>query len=414
MGRYLPLLALAAMCACAAQKRSDLASGQAPSGVLTGVDVLEADGFRLLRGKRVGLITNPTGKDRFGRSTAELLAEAPGVNLAMIFAPEHGITGKSEARSIADSTIKLAGRDIPVRSLYGGGIVGMRPAEKDLETLDVLVFDIQDIGARFYTYLATMGMAQEACAQAGIDFIVLDRPNPINGDTVEGPVLDDLTLRRITPTAYFAVPVRHGMTAGEIARMYNKEVHAKLTVVPMVGWRRSMWYDQTGLPWTPPSPNMPDLDAAAMYPGIGIFETADVSVGRGTPSVFRWVGAPWMDGKAVAADLNTALLDGIEFSAKDYTPSKSVYAGQRCHGVLMKITDRDTLRPLAVFRKIDAVLRKRYPQQFRYRWDETKRMVGTEEFHRLVEAGGDPELIEALFDRGADKFRQTRKPFLLY
>ncbi len=419
---FAPLALLAALAGCGGRAATRTAApaaaaaGATPSGVLTGIDVLESDGFSLLKAKRVGLITNPTGRDRDGRSTAELLASAPGVDLVALFAPEHGITGKSEEINIASSTIVLAGREIPVHSLYGGGIVGMRPAERDLETLDALVFDIQDIGARFYTYIATMAMAQEESAKAGIEFIVLDRPNPINGVTMEGPVLDDLSLRLLTPTAYFAVPIRHGMTVGELARMHNKEAHAKLTIVPMVGWDRKMWYDQTSLAWTPPSPNMPDLDAAALYPGIGIFETANVSVGRGTPKPFRWVGAPWLDGKKLAAELNADLLDGIEFTAKDYTPSKSVYAGRPCRGVEMTITDRDALRPLAVFRKLDAHLRKDYPKEFAYRWAETKRMVGTEEFHRLVDAGGpdEAEHIQELFDRGADAFRKQRQPFLLY
>jgi uncharacterized protein YbbC (DUF1343 family) len=417
-------LVAAFLCSCSGSRRAASSGGPAAGasaapaapGVLTGIDVLEADGFALLKGKRVGLITNPTGKDRSGRSTAELLAEAPGVSLVALFTPEHGITGKSEDINIASSTIMLAGREIPIHSLYGGGIVGMRPKEKDLETLDVLVFDIQDIGARFYTYLATMGMALEESAKAGIDFVVLDRPNPINGQTIEGPILDDLSLRKLTPTAYFAVPVRHGMTAGEIARMHNKEVRGKLTVVPMENWDRGMWYDDTKLPWTPPSPNMPDLDAATLYPGVAIFETANVSVGRGTPKPFRWIGAPWIDGKALAADLNADLLDGVQFSAQDYKPSKSVYAGELCRGVLITVTDRESLRPLAVFRKLDAHLRARYPDQLKYRWDEVKRMVGTDEFHRLIETGGpdEAEHIQALFDRQADSFRKTRQPFLLY
>lgn len=387
------------------------------AGVQTGIDVLEADGFRLLKGKRIGLITNATGKDREGRSTAELLATAPGVDLVALFAPEHGITADSEARWISASTIQLGGREIPVHSLFGSGMASKRPRQEDLLRLDALVFDMQDIGARFYTYIATMAMAEEEAKKAGIEFIVLDRPDPINGLTIEGPIVDDLAMRNLVPTAYLPVPIRYGMTIGELAILHNKqEVHGRLTVVPMTGWKRSMWYDDTGLPWTPPSPNMPDLDAAALYPGVSIFETANVSVGRGTPKVFRFVGAPWIDAKRMSNAMNAALLDGVDFSPGEFTPTKSAYKGELCRGVVLRITDRDRLRPLSVYRKLDAYLRKTYPDRFRYRWPETKQMVGTERFHRIIEDGGSEEAdrIEALFEEGADKFRKDRQDFLLY
>ncbi len=385
------------------------------TGVLTGIDVLERDGFKELAGKRVGLITNPSGQDRLGRSTARVLAEAPNLTLVSLFSPEHGITARNEAAQISSTTVVLAGRAIPVHSLYSGGILGMRPKIPDLEQLDALVFDIQDIGARFYTYLATMGMAMEEAKKAGIEFVVLDRPDPIRGDIVEGPVLDDLSLRKLTPTAYYPVPVRHGMTAGEMALFYNQEVkHPDLEIVRMRGWRRDMWYDQTGLPWTPPSPNMPDLEAATLYPGIGIFEAGNVSVGRGTPLPFRWIGAPWIDGEKLAGELNAALLPGIEFSAQDYTPSKSVYAGTLCRGVRMKVTDRDQLRPLTVFLAINRFLLQDYPDQFRWRWNEVKRMVGTERFRFLLLTGGDREKLRDLFEGEAERFKLSRQPYLLY
>ncbi|MFA6319167.1 MAG: DUF1343 domain-containing protein, partial [Elusimicrobiota bacterium] len=248
--------------------------------VATGLDVLEKSGFAQLQGKRVGLITNQTGKDRSGRTTADVLADAPGVTLAKLFSPEHGFTGMSEEHAVSSTTLRIASREVPIISLYAGGMKGMRPKPEDLKDLDVLVFDIQDIGARFYTYLATMAMALEESAKAGVPFLVLDRPNPITGRIMEGPILEDLSLRQLTPTAYFAVPVRHGLTAGETALFHNREVaHPDLKVVKMTGWTRSLWFDQTGLPWTPPSPNMPDIDAAALYPGIGIFESANISVG---------------------------------------------------------------------------------------------------------------------------------------
>ncbi len=398
------------LCACAAPSPRPLA----PSSVKLGVDVLEESGFAALRGKKIGLIANQTSKDSRGRSTIDVLAAAPGVTLATIFSPEHGVKGSADEK-VSNDTLTVSHRVIPIVSLFRGGIKGMRPQQTDLVGLDALVIDIQDIGTRAYTYLATMGMALEEAQKAGIEFVVLDRPNPINGATMEGPVLDDLSLRKITPNAYFAVPVRHGMTIGEIARLHNAEVRSpKLTIVPMRGWKRPMWFDQTGLAWTAPSPNMPDLDAATMYPGIGIFESSNLAVGRGTPIPFRWVGAPWMDGDAVAKEMNAALLDGVEFSPQDFTPTRHVFIGQLCHGVRMRITDRDKLRPLDVFLKLNEVLMRRYPDQLQWRWDEVKREVGTDEFHRIIERGGDPLQLKALFDSGPEQFEKTRMPYLLY
>ncbi len=384
------------------------------AGVRTGLDVLQETGFEPLRGKRVGLITNQTGRDRQGRGAVEVLGRSSAIRLEKIFSPEHGFTGVSEENVVSSDTVRLEGRDIPVVSLYSGGIAGMRPKAADLKNLDALVFDIQDIGARFYTYLASMGMALEEAAKAGIPFLVLDRPNPINGETMEGPVLEDLTLRAVTATAYFPIPVRHGMTAGEIALLHNAEVkHPGLRVVTLRGWSRGQWYDQTGLPWTKPSPNMPDLDAATLYPGVAIFETVNVSVGRGTPRPFRWIGAPWMRAEEVAARLTAARLPGVAVSTESFTPSKSVFAGQPCRGVRLTITDRERLRPLEVFVHLAAALRELNPE-IQWRWDETRRMTGTDRFRELYESGGDAAEIIRLFDGGPRAFRRARKPYLLY
>lgn len=419
MRHLAPLAFMALLSACASNRPASSVAGVvappgAPAHVLTGLDVLERDGFKELRGKRIGLITNSTGKDAAGRSTVEVLGRAQEVTLQVLFSPEHGFAAASEDENIGGSSVTLDGRAIRVVSLYSGGIRGMRPKQDDLEGLDALVFDIQDIGARFYTYLATMGMAMEEAAKAGIEFVVLDRPNPIDGNTMEGPILDDLSLRKITPTAYFAVPVRHGMTAGEIATMHSLETGGRLTVVKMRGWRRGLWYDETGLPWTPPSPNMPDMEAASMYPGIAIFEASNLSVGRGTPWPFRWVGAPWLDADRVAGEMSAALLDGVTFSAQDYTPTKSVFKGEKCKGVRITVTDRRRARPLAIFRALEGAIRRAHPKDLVWRWPEVKRMVGTEEFHTLIERGGDPALIEQLFDQGPALFEKRRKPFLLY
>jgi uncharacterized protein YbbC (DUF1343 family) len=338
------------------------------------------------------------------------------VSLAAIFSPEHGFLGRAEAgQSVDSSAVRLNGRAVPLFSLYSGSLAGMRPRPEDLKGLDILVFDMQDIGARFYTYLTTMGMALEAAAQAGIPFLVLDRPDPINGATVEGPLLADMELRKATAVAYFPVPIRHGLTAGEMARLHNASVrHPGLRVIRMRGWSRGMWYDQTGLPWTPPSPNMPNLEAAALYPGTGLFEASNLSVGRGTPHPFTWLGAPWLDAPRLAQAMNAALLDGVTFTAQEYTPAKAPFAGEPCPGILMTITDRNALRPLAVFQKLSQALRELHPEEFRWQWDFLQKLSGTAELQRIYERDGDPVKIQDLFNRDVEGFERSRRPYLLY
>lgn len=391
------------------------ASGaHARPAVLSGLDVLEKDGFAPLRGKRIGVITNHTGRDAKGRSVVEVLGKAPKVTLAAVFSPEHGFTGAVEAgENASSSSFVLDGRSIPIFSLYRGGLAGMRPRQEDLAGLDALVFDIQDIGVRCYTYLATMGMAMEEAKARGLEFVVLDRPNPINGVTLEGPLTED-TLRSVTSVAYYKVPVRHGLTAGETARMYADELgFKKLTVVPMRGWRRSMWYDQTGLPWIAPSPNMPSLESATLYPGTSLFESSNLSVGRGTPWPFRWVGAPWLDAGRVAAEMDAEKLEGVRFTVAESTPTKDPFTGQLCRGVLMTVTDRDALRPLAVFRKLYEAVGRANPKDASWNAESLKRMTGTSEFQPLAERG-DADGVRELFDRAPEVFRKARKPFLLY
>jgi uncharacterized protein YbbC (DUF1343 family) len=404
---FLAALALAA-CAGPSAKRSSA------SGTMSGLDVLVEDGFRPLKGKRVGVLTNSTAVDRRGRGIVDLLASAPGVNLAAIFTPEHGYAASAESENIASGRTRVHGKEIPLYSLYAGGITGMRPKPEQLQGLDVLVFDIQDIGSRFYTYLATMGMALEEAKTANVDFIVLDRPNPIRGDIVEGPILADPTLRFLTPTAYYQVPVRHGLTAGEMALWHNRSVgHPHLSVIQLRGWKRSMWFEETGLPWVPPSPNMPNVEAAALYPGIGIFESSNLAVGRGTPIPFRWIGAPWLRADEIAASLK-GTVEGVEFSVQDYTPSKSVFEGQLCHGVKITVTDRDAMRPLAVFRHLALAVREFNPKEIEWRWDEVKRMVGVDEFRLLWETGAGDAAFSGLFDKGPRDFESSRRSVLLY
>jgi uncharacterized protein YbbC (DUF1343 family) len=300
-------------------------------------------------------------------------------------------------------------------SLYGGGAAGMRPKPADLAGLDVLLFDIQDAGARFYTYPATMAMALEAAKEAGIEFIVLDRPNPIGGELVEGPLADDVGLAGFEPTAYLPVVTRHGMTIGELALLHNDSIHhPRLTIVKMLGWKRSMWYDETGLPWIAPSPNMPDLASAALYPGVANLEFTNLSVGRGTKTPFGWIGAPWLDADGLAKVMNAALLEGVEFSAETRTPSKDKFAGQAIPGLRIVVTDRDAARPLRVFARLVVALRDRHPDDFNLNWNASKKLIGRKEFKALYDRGADAAEIERLFDLDASEFEKTRTPFLLY
>ncbi len=381
------------------------------SEVLTGVDVLQRDAFRPLAGKRVGLITNQTGVDRSGRSIVDIFATAGEVRLEALFSPEHGLRGVLEKEDIASGTYPLpGGRRIPLYSLYG---TTKAPTGAMLEGLDALVFDIQGIGARFYTYSTTMAMAMEAAAAAGIEFVVLDRPNPIGGVKVAGPALDPGIRAFI---AYLPVTVRHGMTMGELARLHNHDAKlgAKLTVVPLEGWTRDLWFDETGLPWVRPSPNMPDLASATLYPGTGNFENANVSVGRGTPVPFRWIGAPWLNSRSLLGRLRKARLPGVSFSAQTYTPTKSVYAGKPCPGILMEITDRERLEPMRVFAHLVTTLRDLHPKKFKIREKRMAQMTGTHIFNSLYHSGAGAEAIHFMFETRAETFRERRLVYLLY
>ncbi|MFA5140345.1 MAG: DUF1343 domain-containing protein [Elusimicrobiota bacterium] len=379
--------------------------------VLTGLDVLREGGAAVLKGKRVGLITNQTGVDREGRPAAHILEAAARVELKAMFSPEHGFTGVSEDSTVASGFYALPdGRRLPLYSLYGAT---RAPTADMLKGLDALVFDIQDVGVRFYTYAATMAMSMEAAAAAGLDFVVLDRPNPIDGDRVEGPLLDP-EIRHFT--AYLPVPVRHGLTMGELARLHNilGRIGARLQVVPLRGWARKMWFDETGLPWTPPSPNMPDLDSAVLYPGTGCFEATNLSVGRGTPLPFRWVGAPWLEPGPVLERLKSAKLQGVRFSAKALTPAKDVYEGLACPGIRIEVTDRGAMRPLEVFVHLAAALRDTQKGRFEVRGPAMSRLTGSRNFTELFGKGGKPEELLPLFDADAARFQTERAPFLLY
>jgi uncharacterized protein YbbC (DUF1343 family)/CubicO group peptidase (beta-lactamase class C family) len=316
-----------------------------------GIDVLHASGYAALQGMRIGVITNQSGIDRAGNPTLDLLRSAPDVVVAAIFSPEHGIRGTKDEK-VADETLF----GIPVFSLYGER---RKPAHEQLANLDALVFDVQDIGTRFYTYISTMGLAMEAAAEAKIKFIVLDRVNPIGGDVIEGPMLEGET----NFTAFHPLPIRHGKTVGELARLFRDErkIDVDLTVVPVRGWTRAQWQDEAGLPWVNPSPNMRSLNAAALYPGIGLMERA-LSVGRGTDTPFEIVGAPYIDGEALIREAGS--LPGVRLEPIHFTPAASIHKGELCGGVRMIITDRRALRSVTVGLKIAAAIVRLYGATF--------------------------------------------------
>ncbi|MHB8654400.1 MAG: exo-beta-N-acetylmuramidase NamZ domain-containing protein [Terriglobia bacterium] len=374
--------------------------------VETGIDALESENFSPLHGLRVGLITNHSGRDSGGRTTIDLLAHAPGVKLAAIFSPEHGLAGTADERvpSGIEPETKL-----PLYSLYGET---ERPTDKMLEGLDALVYDIQDAGVRFYTYSTTLGYALEAAAKHKIPIFVLDRPNPITGFYVEGPVLDN-DLHSFV--GYFSLPVRHGMTMGELASMFNQEnkLGARLEVIKMRGWERTEWYDETGLQWINPSPNLRNLIETILYPGVGMIEGANVSVGRGTDSPFEVLGAPWMDAKKLATYLNARQIQGVRFLPVDFTPRENRFAGKVCHGVQIVLLDRLALDSPEMGMELATALYKLFPGDFQL--DKTLALVGSRAVLESIKQGRDPRRIAYdLQQSGLAKFRNTREKYLLY
>jgi uncharacterized protein YbbC (DUF1343 family)/CubicO group peptidase (beta-lactamase class C family) len=374
--------------------------------VLAGIDVLAAEGFARLRGRRVGLLTNQTGQSRSGESTIDLIAKAPGVTLVSLFSPEHGIRGLLDDKvpSARDEKTGLV-----IHSLYGET---RRPTAAMLEGIDTLVIDLQDIGARIYTYPATVGYILEEAAQRRIAVVLLDRPNPVNGFDVEGPMLDATA---IGFNGYVPMPIRHGMTLGELARLFNgeKKIGADLTVVPMKNWRRGDWFDDTGLRWANPSPNMRNMVAATVYPGIGAIEGTNISVGRGTDTPFEQFGAPWIDPTALAAALNQSALAGVRFYAVTFTPAPGAkLGGQACHGVFVIVTDRDRLRPMRVGVQIAATLSKMYGSQFKL--EDAAPLVGSRATIAKIRAGEEVAAIAASWAQDEAAWRLKRAKYLLY
>jgi uncharacterized protein YbbC (DUF1343 family) len=394
---------LAACCAFLA------VNARAAALTLTGLDVLERDGFKQLEGKRVGLITNHSSLDLNGVNAIDAFYKAGNFKLAAIFAAEHGYRGTEEGGAyISSSTDPVTGA--PVYSLYGKN--KQRPTPEMLKDLDVLVFDIQDIGARFYTYLTTMGYAMEEAAKAGVPFMVLDRPNPIGG-LVEGPVLEPGISFF---TAYFPVPPRHGFTAGEMALFHkaNLSLNLDLTVIKMENWTRDLFFDQTGVVWTNPSPNIRNVNAEVLYPGLGCFEASNVSVGRGTDRPFLWFGAPWMKAEKIAKELSKAGLKGVKFSPLKLTPANDMYEGKLCEGINIEITDKSAVRALDIFTHAAFLLRKYNGVDFKLKPVEIRKMTGSSDLYNMLEAGARPARILAAFEKNNAAFKAGAEKFLLY
>jgi len=372
---------------------------------LTGLDCLIRDAFRPLAGAKVGLITNHTGLTLEGVSAIDAFHHAPGLDLVRLFSPEHGIRGLLDEK-VSDSVDDRTG--LPIVSLYG---TRQRPAPEHLKGLDTLVFDIQDIGCRYYTYISTLGNCLEEAARAGLRFVVLDRPNPIGGTAVEGPISDD---DQRSFMAWHPMPVRHGMTVGEIARFFNQEraIGANLTVIRVEGWERRQWLDQTGLYWTNPSPNMRSLTQAALYPGVGLLETTNLSVGRGTDTPFEMVGAPWLDGRAFAMAMNRQGLPGVRFVPVRFVPRSSVFSGERCVGVNILIVDRARFSPVRTGIAMAAALRSAYPSQWKA--EAYGRLLANRQIHQLLLAGASPNQMELSWREGLERFKARRRRYLLY
>lgn len=377
-----------------------------PDLVLNGIDVLIQENFRSLRGRNVGLISNHTGISLDRKPTAVLIAQHPDVQLRTIFSPEHGYSGKLDQSLIKDNVDLKTG--IKVASLYGKN---RSPQDKDLKGIDTVVFDIQDIGTRYYTYISTMGSAMKKCAKNGIRFVVLDRPNPINGLCVQGPVLET---GQESFVGCHTFPNRHGMTVGEIAAMLKVEWNLKLDlqIIKLQGWRRSDFFDRTGQCWVNPSPNIRNLNQALLYPGIGMLETTNLSVGRGTDSPFEIIGAPWINGQNLAAKLNQCQLSGVRFIPFVFVPNSSKFKGEECQGVQILITNRQKLHPVKTGYEIGRVLSNDYSKQ--WKTGSLNRLIGNKKFTDGMKAGKSWNEVRTEFEPSLKEFQNRRMRFLLY
>jgi len=388
----------------------------ATAEVIPGIDLLEQRKFDILQGKRVGLITNHTGRSRDGRSSIDILFKAQGVKLVALFSPEHGIRGTEDVKLSSGSD---AATGLPIHSLYGKTC---RPTPEMLEGIDILLFDIQDIGTRFYTYIGTMSLAMRAAKEAGIPFVVLDRPNPIGGVDVAGGIPATLLPEKSNNcgaiTSIHPIPTRHGMTVGELAKLFNSEfgISCNLTVIPMRGWQRAMYFDQTALPWINPSPNMKSLEAALLYPGLGILETTSISVGRGTERPFQLYGAPWVDSGRVVANLERRRIPGLIFARASFVPDAPghSYRGKSCYGVSVTITEREKLDPTLAGLHLVQAFYETHPERFR-RYEGFATEVGDSEVWNLLTAKRvAPEVVAKRWKSDLERFSRVRERYLLY
>ena len=407
-----PALAAATFLTLACAQPSTIGSpgGSVAGGVVHvrhGVDRLADELPAVLAGKRVGLITNHTGHDRARTPTIDILARRTDMRLVALFAPEHGIRGEASG-TIDFETDQKTG--LPVHSLYGAT---RSPTAEMLQNVDALVFDIQDVGVRQYTYLSTMGMAMQAAAQRGIPFVVLDRVNPIGGEIVEGNIREEGLSSFV---GLYPIASRHGMTAGELAQMYNTHfgIGANLHVVKNEGWRRDLWLDETDLPWTKPSPNLPKFEGVIHYPGTVFFEGTNLSEGRGSEHPFEQTGAPWLRAAEVASAMNARNLPGVRFSAVQFAvlPTGRKFGGQTINGVRLTVTDRDSYRPVATTMRLIETIRRMHPNEFEWR-GSMDRLTGSTRIRTAIE-NGTLETLLAEWERDAATFREMRKPYLLY
>ncbi len=388
--------------------------------VRSGSDVLITDRLDLVRGKRVGIVTNHTALLSDGRHLVDALHEMPEVELAVLFGPEHGIRGDAPAGDVISDSVD-AKTGVQVYSLYGAI---RKPTPEMLKDVDILLFDIQDVGARFYTYISTMSYAMEAAAENGIPYVVLDRPNPIRGTLVGGFVRTD-SLRSFV--GLHPIPIAHGMTVGELATMFNEEgwleagIKADLLVVQCDGWTRDMWFDQTGLPWSPPSPNMPTLATATVYPGTCLFEGVNISEGRGTPTPFETIGSPYIDGSQWAETLNAEGLPGVRFEAITFTPvsipnvvSRPKYKDEACQGVRVIVTDRDVLQPVRTGVAMLVTAKRLFGNELVWREGSIDRLSGTPGLRLAIDAGKTSAEIAGMWREEVHAFSGIREKYLMY
>lgn len=385
------------------------AGKEAPAPVIPGIEVLAGKQASLIAGKRVGLITNQSGVDRQGRYDIDLIRAIPSVQLVALFAPEHGIRGQAQAGEKISSSVDAA-TGIPVYSLYGER---WAPTPEMLQDVDVLVYDLQDVGLRYYTYIFTLGECMKAASKRHLPFIVLDRPDPLTGRVLEGRMLEPRLIGLASPCD---LPARYGLTPGELAQMIKAELKLELDlhVVKMENWRRTQWYTETGLAWIPPSPNLPTFETALMYAGTCLLEGTNISEGRGTKQPFLTLGAPWINGEKLAGRMNGWHLPGVRFQAASFSPAFSKYAGQACQGVQIDVYDRELCRPLQTALALIQTVRQMWPEKFRWYEKSFDSLAGGSQVRLNMVQGVSSKKIVASWQKELELFRQKSKQYWLY